>query len=75
MNRILPKQSRLRLDPESYEQLRQQILQRDGWKCQNCGSRLNLEVHHKAFRGQGGDDSEENLITVCARCHARAHDT
>jgi 5-methylcytosine-specific restriction endonuclease McrA len=34
----------------------------------------NLEVHHKAFRSQSGDDSEENLITLCVRCHAATHE-
>ncbi len=33
----------------------------------------NLEVHHQAFRSQSGDDSEENLITLCAGCHADIH--
>ena len=33
----------------------------------------NLEVHHKDFRSQAGDDSEENLITLCAGCHAGIH--
>ncbi len=73
MNRIRPKQPRLRLDPESYEQLRKQVLRRDGWRCQSCGARSNLEVHHKEFRSQGGDDSEENLITLCAGCHSLVH--
>ena len=73
MKRILPKQPRLRLDPELYELLQQQVLGRDGWRCQNCGSRSNLEVHHKEFRSQGGDDSEENLITLCVKCHSNLH--
>ena len=73
MNRILPKQLRLRLDPESYERLREQVLRRDGSRCQNCGSRSNLEVHHKEFRSQGGDDSEENLISLCFACHSLLH--
>jgi 5-methylcytosine-specific restriction endonuclease McrA len=73
VNRTLPKQPRSRLDLESYEQIRQQVLRRDGWRCQNCGSRSNLEVHHKEFRSQGGDDSENNLITLCGRCHALIH--
>ena len=63
----------IRLDPESYERLRQQILRRDGWRCQICGVMSNLEVHHKSFRGQGGDDRDENLITLCCRCHASVH--
>ena len=73
VNRIRPKQPRLRLEPERYEQLRQQVLRRDGWRCQTCGSRSNLEVHHKEFRSQGGDDSEENLITLCTNCHENVH--
>jgi 5-methylcytosine-specific restriction endonuclease McrA len=70
---IRPKSERLRLDPSSYESLRQEILRRDGWRCQSCGTISNLEVHHQQFRSQSGDDSEENLITVCAACHAIAH--
>jgi hypothetical protein len=65
VNTIRPKQPRLRLDPELYERLQQQVLRRDGWRCQNYGSRSNLEVHYKEFRSQGGDDSEENLINLC----------
>jgi 5-methylcytosine-specific restriction endonuclease McrA len=63
----------LRLDPESYERLRQQVLRRDGWRCQVCGAMSNLEVHHTSFRGQGGDDRDENLITLCYGCHASVH--
>jgi 5-methylcytosine-specific restriction endonuclease McrA len=73
VNRILPKQPRLRLDLELYDRLREQVLRRDGWRCQSCGARSNLEVHHKESRSQGGDDSEENLITLCARCHSLVH--
>ena len=73
MNRIRPKRLRMRLDPQPYEQVRKQVLHRDGWKCQCCGSRSNLEVHHKEFRSQGGSDSEQNLITLCLKCHANCH--
>jgi 5-methylcytosine-specific restriction endonuclease McrA len=70
---IRPKAPRLRLDSLSYESLRQQILRRDGWRCQFCGTMSNLEVHHRKFRSRSGSDSEENLITLCSECHARAH--
>ena len=73
MNRIRPKHPRSRLDPESYERLREQVLRRDGWRCQCCGSRSNLEVHHQEFRSHGGEDSEQNLITVCTQCHSLVH--
>jgi 5-methylcytosine-specific restriction endonuclease McrA len=70
---IRPKGPPLRLDSLSYESLRQQILRRDGWKCQSCGTMSNLEVHHKEFRSHSGADSEKNLITLCAGCHVRVH--
>ena len=73
MNRILQKRSRSRLDPVLYEQLRDQVLRRDGWRCQLCGAMSNLEVHHKVFRSQSGDDCEENLITLCTACHTDLH--
>jgi 5-methylcytosine-specific restriction endonuclease McrA len=64
---------RLQLDPELYEQLRQQVLSRDGWRCQRCGSMSHLEVHHQEFRSHSGDDSEYNLITLCFKCHHEVH--
>ena len=73
MRMIRPKTTPLRLDPLSYENLRQQILSRDAWRCQSCGTMSNLEVHHREFRSHSGADSEENLITLCAACHAAAH--
>jgi 5-methylcytosine-specific restriction endonuclease McrA len=68
-----PKNGPLRLDPSNYEDLRQQILCRDGWRCQSCGTMSHLEVHHREFRSHSGSDSEENLITLCTTCHARVH--
>ena len=73
MSSIDRKFPRLRLDPVSYESLRQQVLRRDGWRCQSCGAMSNLEVHHKQFRSHSGHDCEENLITLCTACHAQAH--
>jgi len=51
-----------RLDPLSYESLRQQILRRDGWRCQSGGTMSNLEVHHRKFRSRSGTNSGDNLI-------------
>ena len=73
MTSVRPKRARLRLDSEQYDALHNQVLHRDGWRCQSCGTMSNLEVHHKEFRSQAGDDSEENLITLCNACHASLH--
>ena len=73
MEKILAKNRRLRLDAKSYRALHRRVLERDGWRCQNCGRMQNLQVHHLEFRSQSGNDEEQNLITLCAECHARMH--
>lgn len=73
MIRILRKRRRLRLELHAYSELRQQVLQRDRWRCQRCGTASPLQVHHIQSRGRQGDDGEENLITLCATCHQDAH--
>src|SRR5207245_11396956 len=55
VNRAQPKHPRLRLAPELYAQLRNQVLRRHGWRCPACGPTSNLEVHHKEFRSRPGN--------------------
>jgi hypothetical protein len=55
-------------EPLPCEALRQFVVRRDGWRCQSCGAMSNLEIHHEEFRSHSGDDSELNLITLCATC-------
>ena len=74
MNRTMPKQTPIRLEQQDYRKLREHVLRRDGWRCQVCGSLSNLEVHHKELRSQSGDDSDQNLITLCVACHSLVHD-
>jgi 5-methylcytosine-specific restriction endonuclease McrA len=64
----------IRLERKKYEKLRRAILKRDGWRCQLCGVMTNLEVHHQQFRSHSGEDTEENLITICQDCHSRVHE-
>jgi len=46
-------------------------MQRDGFKCRDCGSVQNtLHVHHCGYRGKAPWETPlELLITVCERCH------
>jgi 5-methylcytosine-specific restriction endonuclease McrA len=73
MNQFLQKGVPVRLENREYEELCERVLRRDGWRCQFCGSRANLEVHHQRFRSHSGDDTEENLITLCTNCHSSIH--
>ena len=73
MKRVTPKQPPMKLGTNAYEKLRFEVLMRDGWRCQNCGSLQNLQVHHQVFRSHSGDDCEFNLITLCVTCHKQEH--
>ena len=61
------------LDRAAYQELHQRVLERDGWRCQFCGAREQLHVHHLQSRAQLGADVEDNLLTVCAACHQAIH--
>lgn len=54
-----------------WEHIKEKILKRDKWHCLRCGNdkKYNLTVHHIKPRNVGGDNSEENLITLCVKCH------
>ena len=73
MNQFLQKQVPVRLENHEYEDLRERVVRRDGWRCQFCGSMTDLEVHHQQFRSHSGEDSEDNLITLCTDCHSSVH--
>lgn len=73
MRKTLDKTSPTRLDPKDFRKLRRQIPERDGWRCQTCGRMQNLQIHHLSLRSQSGADEEQNLITLCAECHAKIH--
>jgi 5-methylcytosine-specific restriction endonuclease McrA len=68
-----PKHPRVRLRTEQYRELRLHILERDGWKCQHCGRRDRLQIHHIILRSQLGADGEENLLVLCSSCHRSLH--
>ena len=56
--------------------LRQQVGDRDGWRCRRCGipagvlkrGRSSLLLSHVIPRRLGGPDTPDNLVMLCARC-------
>ncbi len=50
--------------------IREQVLARAGWRCQACGVRRRLDVHHVVKRSQGGSDFDlDQLVALCRWCH------
>lgn len=57
-------------DPR-WQRKRLEVMERDGWKCRDCGNaNETLTVHH-CFYEKGGpwETDERFLITVCQICH------
>jgi 5-methylcytosine-specific restriction endonuclease McrA len=73
MNQNFSKRAPIRLDGPEYDELRERVLRREGWRRQFCGSMTNLEVNHLEFRSHSGSDQEGNLITLCHQCHSTTH--
>ena len=67
------KQPQFKLKREEYALLRKRVLERDGWRCQECSLMRDLQVHHMKSRSQLGGDVMQNLITLCVSCHRHAH--
>jgi 5-methylcytosine-specific restriction endonuclease McrA len=58
--------------------LRACILERDGYRCRECGAVASyevtwLEVHHKKPVSVGGSYRPGNLVSLCKGCHDKEH--
>lgn len=60
---------------DQYKRWRTEVFKRDGFQCQRCGSKNDLQAHHvKAWK-----NNKElryvvtNGITLCRKCHLEAH--
>lgn len=59
-------------DPR-WQRIRRVALDRDGWRCTQCGRPGRLEVHHKRALADGGPAFDlANLATLCRPCHFAA---
>jgi hypothetical protein len=76
-NRQSPAHDRNIPDP-----VRTKVLKRDGYACRKCGwsqkdwiksDPRNLELHHIKHHVDGGENTEENLMTVCTVGHDEIH--
>lgn len=48
---------------------RKNVLRRDRFKCQYCGSRDRLTIDHVHPKSRGGRDTWDNLVAACVPCN------
>jgi 5-methylcytosine-specific restriction endonuclease McrA len=69
------------LQMEQWQEKRKSILLRDDNKCRNCGTRNQLQVHHRQYHINSKTGAKLNpwqyhsryLITLCKSCHEIGH--
>ena len=64
-----------RLDARRWAQARKACLDRDGWRCTECGKAGKLEAHHLVPVSEAPELAYEldNLATLCVGCHVELH--
>jgi len=67
------RRARKRLADKTLAENAMQARWRDQDRCRVCGSPQGVEVHHVAFRSQGGTHDTSNLVCLCRGCHAQVH--
>ena len=57
-----------------FKNVQEACFNRDDYKCQCCKTKKGtLNAHHIIYRSNGGADTLDNLITLCAYCHKNLH--
>jgi 5-methylcytosine-specific restriction endonuclease McrA len=60
----------VRVSPKSFALSKRNVMKRDGYQCQYCGTKQGpMTVDHVIPRTLGGRDSWENLVCACVRCN------
>jgi 5-methylcytosine-specific restriction endonuclease McrA len=68
--------------PSNWNELRNDVFERDDWQCRNCGRQvrifenelsLELHCHHIVPLSKGGTNSRSNLVALCKDCHTAVH--
>jgi 5-methylcytosine-specific restriction endonuclease McrA len=57
---------------DEWAQLKIDLFQNRGRKCEYCGKTKDLHVHHKTYKNIFNEEPED-LIILCRKCHNKEH--
>lgn len=52
---------------------REKALLRDNFRCRVCGTDFGVQAHHVVYRSLQGEDSVDNYVCLCYKCHDEVH--
>ena len=64
---------RVRMGTIQWQRERELAMERDEYRCQNCGSGERLVVHHRTYE-RVGDEWPQDLVVLCWSCHEWEHE-
>jgi hypothetical protein len=60
------------LQSQEWKDIRLKVLQRDRYRCVDCGAKGKLDVHHTSYKRLFHEDLDD-LISLCRQCHESEH--
>ena len=75
-SRPAEKRERAKVKLANLRKIHAAVDKRDKGCCRACGDRLltgHRHRHHVMYRSRGGNDTLDNLVLLCARCHGEIH--
>ena len=60
------------LKSEWWVMKREAIFEAKGKKCEICGSKYGIEIHHKTYEHLGNEPLKD-IMVVCHACHLKLH--
>ena len=60
------------LQTEHWQQTRKEALRRANYRCQLCGNRGKLNIHHNNYENLY-NEKDSDVIVLCGDCHEKFH--
>lgn len=61
------------LKSDHWKQVRQKRIEMDNYRCYLCDKSMGLNVHHLRYDNLGNEAVNEDLVTLCYKCHKMLH--
>lgn len=61
------------LNSTHWQNLRPKALKYYSYKCQKCGCKNDLHVHHLSYANKGFEQIAIDLTVLCSTCHKKVH--